>query len=303
VRHRPRPGRLTLPERKAGPVSDNGREVDPDVLRRLDEVGRALTDLGGLLAQEEEIGRVLQRSVNQVIGAVPGADMASVSVLRGDAAETVASTSERVWAIDSEQYAAGEGPCLEAASTGRFVRVGVTEARERWPAFASSARAAGVESFLSAPLFIDEKFAGSLNLYGEPADSFDDLDETLLRLYTAGAVAAIANARRYAEARRLAENLRRAIESRSVIDQAIGMLMATRRLDAEEAFQMLARESQNTNIKLRDIAARVLDGARRPDSGPGARLRAAAAVPCPASAPRPPIDLAAAPRAIRPPTG
>jgi GAF domain-containing protein len=256
-----------------------------------------------LLAQEEEIGRVLQRSVNQVIGAVPGADMASVSVLRGDAAETVASTSERVWAIDSEQYAAGEGPCLEAASTGRFVRVGVTEARERWPAFASSARAAGVESFLSAPLFIDEKFAGSLNLYGEPADSFDELDETLLRLYTAGAVAAIANARRYAEARRLAENLRRAIESRSVIDQAIGMLMATRRLDAEEAFQMLARESQNTNIKLRDIAARVLDGARRPDSGPGARLRAAAAVPSPASAPRPPIDLAAAPRAIRPPTG
>jgi hypothetical protein len=112
----------------------------------------------------------------------------------------------------------------------------VAEARERWPAFARSARAAGVESFLSAPLFIDEKFAGSLNLYGRGADSFDDLDESLLRLYTAAAAAAIANARRYAEARRLAENLRRAIESRAVIDQAIGMLMATRGLDAEESF-------------------------------------------------------------------
>ena len=98
-------------------MSGNWREVDPDVLRRLDEVGQALTDLGGLLAREEEIGRVLQRSVNQVIGAVSGADMASVSVLRGDAAETVASTSGLVWAIDSEQYAAGEGPCLEAART------------------------------------------------------------------------------------------------------------------------------------------------------------------------------------------
>ena len=248
-------------------MGGDGREVGQDVLRRLDEVGRALTDLGDLLAREEEIGRVLQRSVNQVIGAVPGAAMASVSVVRGDAAETVASTSEQVWAIDSEQYAAGEGPCLEAARTGQFVRVGISEARERWPAFAGSARAAGVESFLSAPLFIDEKFAGSLNLYGLDADSFDDLDESLVRLYTAAATSAIANARRYADARRLAENLRRAIESRAVIDQAIGMLMATRRLDAETAFQILARESQNTNTKLRDVAARVMDAAVRPRSG------------------------------------
>ncbi len=244
-------------------MSGNGREVDPEVLRRLDEVGQSLADLGELLAREEEIGRVLQRNVSQVIRAVPGADMASVSVLRGEAAETVASTSERVWAIDSEQYAVGEGPCLEAARTGRFVRVGVAEARERWPAFARSARAAGVESFLSAPLFIDEKFAGSLNLYGQQADSFDDLDESLLRLYTAAAAAAIANARRYAEARRLADNLRRAIESRAVIDQAIGMLMATRGLNAETAFQTLARESQNTNTKLRDVAARIVDAAGR----------------------------------------
>jgi GAF domain-containing protein len=250
-------------------VSGNGRKVDSDVLRRLDEVGQALTDLGDLLAREEELGRVLQRSVNQVVKAVPGADMASVSVLRGDAAETVASTSEQVWAIDSEQYAAGEGPCLEAARTGQLVRVGVAETRERWPAFARSARAAGVGSFLSAPLFIDEKFAGSLNLYGRAPDSFDELDESLLRLYTAAATAAIANARRYAQARRLAENLRRAIESRAVIDQAIGVVMVARQIDAEEAFQVLARESQNTNTKLRDVAARVVAAARRPRSGPG----------------------------------
>lgn len=240
------------------------QRVDQDVLWRLDEVTRALSDLGGVLALEEEIGRVLQRSVNQVVRAIPGADMASVSVLRGDKAETVASTSERVWAIDEDQYAAGAGPCLEAARTGHIVRVGVREALERWPAFASSARAAGVESYLTAPLAIDEKFAGSLNLYGEQAYSFDDLDERLLQLYTTAAVAAIASARQYAEARGMAENLRRALDSRAVIDQAIGALMATRKLDAEEAFQVMARESQNTNTKLRDIAARVLDIARRP---------------------------------------
>ncbi len=242
------------------------QESNPDVLQRLDEVTQALSDLGAVLAREEEIGRVLQRSVNQVVEAIPGADMASVSVLRGDKAETVASTSERVWAIDSEQHATGQGPCLEAARTGQIVRVSVREARKRWPAFARSARAAAVESYLSAPLAIDEKFAGSLNLYGEQAHSFSDLDEKLLQLYTTAAVAAIANARRYAEARDVAENLRRALESRAVIDQAVGALIATRGLDAGEAFRMMDRESQNTNTKLREIAARVLDVARRGDA-------------------------------------
>lgn len=247
----------------------DGGIADPGILRRLDEVTQALAGLGDVLDQEEDIGRALQRSVNQVVGAVPGAAMASVSVLRGDVAETVASTSERVWAIDSDQYAAGDGPCLQAARTRQVVRVGVAEALKRWPAFASSARAAGVQSFLSAPLFIDEKFAGSLNLYSEQADSFGDFDEKLLRLYTTAARAAIINARRFAAARDLSGQLRQAIESRAVIDQAIGALMATRDLDADAAFQMLSRESQNTNVKLRDLAARVLETARRSGGGRG----------------------------------
>jgi len=57
--------------------------------------------------------------------------MASVSVLRGDTAETVAASSERVWAVDSDQYAAGEGPALEAVRTGEIVRVSVEQARDR----------------------------------------------------------------------------------------------------------------------------------------------------------------------------
>ncbi len=252
-------------------MTDNEREAGPGIVRQLDEVTLALAELIAVLRREEDLGRALQRSVNQVIGAIPGAAMASVSVLRGESAETVASTSERVWAIDSDQYAAGDGPCLQAARTGQVVRVGVAEARERWPAFARSARAAGIESYLSAPLTVDERFAGSLNLYSEQPHGFGDLDEGLLRLYSTAAAAVIANARQYAEARDLAENLRRAIESRAVIDQAIGALMAARGLDAEAAFGVLSRESQNTNIKLRDLAARLLEAARRRETDGGHR--------------------------------
>ena len=82
-----------------------------------------------------------------------------------------------------------------AARTGDVVRTGVEQARERWPEFARSAQAAGIESYLSCPLLIDEEFARSLNLYSEQPHGFADFDVALLRLYVTAAVAAIANAR------------------------------------------------------------------------------------------------------------
>jgi GAF domain-containing protein len=234
-----------------------------EIVERLDEVSGYLSQLAEVLTAEEEIGRVLQRSVDQLVGSVPGADMASVTVLRGETGETVASSNERVWAIDSDQYATGDGPCLEASRTREVVRVGVEEAHERWPEFARSARAAGVASYLSCPLFIDDEFAGSLNLYSEEPHGFSDFDVALLRLYITAASAAIANNRRFAKARSLAENLHKALDSRALIDQAIGMVMARRGIGPEQAFDELARESQNNNIKLRDLATRLVESATR----------------------------------------
>jgi GAF domain-containing protein len=120
-----------------------------------------------------------------------------------------------------------------------------------------------VASYLCHPLFIDEEFAGSLNLYSEQPHGFSDFDVALLKLYITAASAAISNARRYAKARSLAENLGKALDSRALIDQAIGIVMSRRGIGAEQAFDELARESQNNNIKLRDLAARVVENASR----------------------------------------
>jgi GAF domain-containing protein len=245
-------------------VPDRERFYESDVLERLDGVTVALSGLREVLDREEAVGQVLQRGVDQITSAIPSAALASVTVLRGDDAETVACSSERVWAIDSDQYAAGEGPCLQAARTGEIVRVGVEQARERWPEFARSAQLAGVASYLSAPLIVDDEFAGSLNLYSEKPHGFGELDEALLRLYVTAATAALANARRYAEVRVLAEQLGQALESREMIGQAVGVLMARRGVSAEQAFQDLARQSQNTNTKLRELAASVVASTRRP---------------------------------------
>ena len=239
-------------------------QVGDDLAKRIDDVTRQLADLDELLGSGGELDRVLQVTVDQVAAGVPGADMVSVTVLAGETARTVAATSDRVVSIDQDQYAAGDGPCLEAARACQVTRTGVAEAEDRWPVFARSAEAAGVRSYLAFPLIIGEEFAGSLNLYSEQPHAFADFDVALLRLHVAVASAAIAGDRRYAGARRVARQLTEALESRAVIDQAVGMLMAWTGSTAEQAFAELARQSQNTNVKLREIAVRLVTTRRPP---------------------------------------
>jgi GAF domain-containing protein len=234
------------------------RAEQPDAARRLDEVIAALADMTRVLAAGEDLLRALQRNIGQLASAVPGASMTSVTVLRDGGWETVAASSGEAWAIDQDQYAAGDGPCLEAARTSQVVRASEEQARRRWPGFTSSARTARIGSYLSAPLLVDDEFAGSLNLYSEQQHGFADFDVALLRLYVMAAAAAIASSRQHAQARQLASQLSQALDSRAVIDQAIGVLMARDHLTPQQAFAKLSRQSQNTNTKLREVAAGII---------------------------------------------
>jgi GAF domain-containing protein len=235
-----------------------------DVLRRLDDVTAALTGLSDVLDEEEDLSVIMDRVCRQVVGAIPDADLASVTVLRDGTPESLAWTDEQTLAVDHAQYAAGEGPCLEAADSGQVQRVAVAEAAERWPAFTKAAAGLGVRSYLSAPLFIDDEYHGSLNLYSSRTHGFRELDAALLELYTAAIEAALRNARRYLRARRQVTQLREALTSRSVIYQAKGIVMAAHRITADEAFTMLVDRSQRENRKLRDLAEDFVDEVTRP---------------------------------------
>jgi GAF domain-containing protein len=234
-----------------------------DVLRKVDEVTGALEDLARVLDHEEDLPAILRRVCRQAVHAIPHTHMASVSLERDGGPVTVASTDDHAVAIDRAQYAADEGPCLAAARTGGIVRVTVDEVRERWPGFAGAVGRAAVGSYLSAPLFIDSEYHGSLNLYGEGTHGFGELDAALLELYTTAAEAALRAARRYVSAREHIEQLRLALTARAVIDQAKGVLMAIRGISADEAFVLLVEQSQKQNVKVRDLAQRFVDDLSR----------------------------------------
>src|SRR4051812_9897636 len=131
----------------------------------LDEVTGALETLSAFLDGDEDFRAHLQHVCDQVVRAVPGVDRATITLVHDGVPETAATTDELVAVLDHEQYREDAGPCLEAAATGRLVRVVVSEAVLRWPVFARSAAAAGMGSFLSAPLFVDDQHSGAVNCY------------------------------------------------------------------------------------------------------------------------------------------
>jgi GAF domain-containing protein len=247
-------------------VTDHERPELGLLLRKVDDVTGALEHLAEALNREEDLSVLLQRMCRHVLQVIPGAEMASVSLLHDGRAETVATTDDRAVDIDRAQYRTQEGPCLEAAKTGKVVRVTVADALDTWPAFVEAASRVAVASYLSAPLFIDREYHGSLNLYGGEPHGFGEVDEALLELYTTAAETALRTARRYFEARELADRLRQALTSRAVIDQAKGIIMAARGLTADDAFALLVDQSQKQNIKVRDLAQQLVTGVlRNPD--------------------------------------
>lgn len=165
---------------------------------------------------------MLRRLCHQIVPAIPGADLASVAVLDDNHPRTIAAISDQAKDIGQRQYDADSGPTVEAARTGKLVRVAVPDTAARWPQFADAALAAWVGSYLSAPLFLDEKFSGSLNLYGVDGHGFSELDAALLELYTTAAEAAIRQAERHRSGRETAAGLSAALTTRAVIDQAKG---------------------------------------------------------------------------------
>ena len=234
-----------------------------DVVRKVDEVTRALASLR-VAPGDGDLSLMLEQVCHQAVHAIPEADVASVSVVRDGTAMTAATTDELATEIDKAQYAAGEGPCLEAAATGEVVRVKVAEASAHWPDFAAAAGAAAVGSYLSAPLIVKEEQRGALNLYGFDDHGFGRLDAALLSLYTTSAGAALRSAGRYLRADEQVDQLRDALVSRGVIDQAKGVIMAVRGVSPDEAFAVLAEQSQHENMKVRDLAQRFIDEVSAP---------------------------------------
>jgi len=223
-------------------------------------------ELGRLNVAEHSLASVVRTVTELTARVLPGEPIASVTILRGGRASTVASSGELALELDEEQYRLGAGPCLSAAATGQPSEIPDMRLDQQWPAFAAVAAGAGCDSMLSHPLPAREQVSGALNVYARELSTADQPTRDLLARLTAHAVVPVSNAYLYEAAVARAEHLQSALDSRAVIDQAKGILMERFRLTPDAAFQALTRVSMETNTKLRDVALRfVATGELRQD--------------------------------------
>jgi GAF domain-containing protein len=216
-----------------------------------------LGELGRIDLGEGDLPQVLSRVAELARTAIPGADHVSVTLLDDSGPGTAAYLGEVAVYLDERQYERRRGPCLDAAESGDVVVIDDMATEDRWPDYTPYAVAQGIRSSLSMGL-PRGSVSGALNLYGRGVRAFDAQARELAGSFADYAAVPLANARLYHNATTLSRQLEEAMNSRAGIEQAKGILMALHGCSPQEAFEMLSRESQQTNRKLRDVAADLL---------------------------------------------
>ena len=213
--------------------------MDDKLLHRAGQLAQALTP--------GDLEQTLSRITAAAVEVIPDVTMASITIRHmDDRLETFAPTHDVLLELDAKQYEYRQGPCYETATDETYVVSSDLAADRRWPDYSKVAVEAGVRAQAGLRLFDGTKFQGALNLYASEVGAFEDL-EPVGALFSHHAAVAIGYAQEVSD-------LRQAITTRQQIGQAVGVVMERYQLSEEKAFAFLARLSQDSNTKLRDVA-------------------------------------------------
>jgi GAF domain-containing protein len=221
----------------------------------------AFAEIARSLLAEHDVQHTLQKICDLAVETIDGCDHAGISFLKGRKIDTPAATDDVPRQVDAIQYEVGEGPCLDAIREHEVFATGDLGHERRWPKFAARAqRETGITSMLCFRLFVDGDTLGALNLYSKATDAFGEESRTVGLAFAAHAAVALSNALHD-------EQMEEALQSRDLIGQAKGILMAREHVSADEAFDMLKRASQRLNVKLRDLAGTIAHGGSTAPAG------------------------------------
>jgi transcriptional regulator with GAF, ATPase, and Fis domain len=219
---------------------------------------RELKELQGALLSTQSVDQFLHEMAVLAARLVRGGLSCGMTMQPHGRPVTVACSDQVAARVDEVQYELDDGPCLHAMRDGHMVRIKDTAEKAYWPGFEAQAASHGIRSCLALPLNADGKPVGALNLYARQASAFGTAEERRAENFAENASGALTLAIRLASHAALIEQLRSSLASRTVIDQALGIIMAREHCTQARAFAILRSASQNSNVKLRDIASGVV---------------------------------------------
>ena len=221
-------------------------------------VERPVNSLADLPLSGQSLDSILGHIGTLALQAMPGWDAAATTLVEQDKVATFGSTHERVNGVDQAQYDSGRGPCVDALK-GDSQYFDGNNIDPRWRHFAETAADADVYSVASFPLTLEDEVMGALNFYSAERDALRTGQREEGMLFASQAAVTVANTKQLLNAREQAEQLAEGLETRTMIGQATGLLMAQEGMTSEEAFQKLVKVSQTSNVKLREIAQRYVE--------------------------------------------
>jgi len=222
----------------------------------------------GADAAETRLNRLLNLILETAVD-VLGFEAATVTARHSDRSlSTIAATDQRLLELDNAQYESGAGPCLTVLDPHDPIYLDVDEgdSEEAWDHFRRVAANLGVTTTLSIHIPTDaNEVAASFNLYAKRQLESGEQHLRTAESFAQQLAAAIQGVDAYRSTARLAHDLAEAMRSRAIIEQAKGMLMAEHRIDADQAFARLTQLSQQSRMKLRDVARRLVDDRAGPE--------------------------------------
>lgn len=179
-------------------------------------------------------------------------DYAGITITRQKGLlESLAVTDPIVEKADELQYQLREGPCVDAVWEQRDFAAPDIATDPRWPNWGRQAAALGLSSLLAVRMTTPDRVVGALNLYAARPRSFADDDVAFAHVFAHQAAVALSSARTISE-------LMLAVDGRTLVGQAQGILMERFALTPAQSFAVLRRYSQDSNIKLRDVAQAIV---------------------------------------------
>jgi len=228
----------------------------------LTDLERSFSEVAVELFASGTVEGTLKRIADLAEQTIDGCAGAGVFVVAGTAATTVAASNALVEAIDRLQIDAGEGPCIDASTSGTTCYAVDLTVDSPWPTFSPAAVEAGIRCVLAYPLSSERRSA--LNLYAHLPAAFGATGRAQGQLFATLARLALDSAEERAADEKRTGNLHEAMGTRELIGQAQGILMERERITAQQAFDVLRRASQHMNVKLREVARTLVETGEAP---------------------------------------
>ncbi len=188
----------------------------------------------------------------------------ALAATRGEL-RVMASSSERMRALELIEFQNDEGPCRDCLLLGeRVLNVRLDQADDRWPRFAPQAREAGFHMVHALPLRLRTDVIGAMNIFSSELSELCPEDVNLTQALADAATIGILQERAIKHGTDLAGQLQGALNSRVVIEQAKGIVAERRQVDMDEAFALLRSYARSNRKQLSDVARAIIDHSLAP---------------------------------------